>query len=91
MNKKLRDMIKDLYCVENKINIVRIPYHVRVNIDMIVKILNKLKSGRQIYISYEEYIKYVSDKIDLSAIEVIVIPMPTKRDYTEIDYITLNI
>lgn len=73
---KLRDCIKDLYCVRNKINLVRIPYNIYVDIEYIKQILQLCLSGKQIYATYKEYYDEVSKFVDMSNLHVIIVPTP---------------
>lgn len=69
---QLRDIIKDKFCIDNGLNLLRIPYNVIPTKELILFVINECKE-RQMYISYEHYrnrvIDYLVDtKIDLSKI-----------------------
>lgn len=68
-----RDQAKDLYCVENKINLIRIPYNVKITEEYINNIFELCKKS-QVYMSYSHYHECVGKSFDLSTINSIIIP-----------------
>jgi len=75
----LRDCIKDLHCVQNGINLWRIPYTIKIEQPLIENLIKHFKSGKQIYASYPEYIAYVRERFDLSKVFIIEVPRPMTK------------
>ena len=74
---KIRDMIKDIYCLKNGWNFVRIPYSVKLTKELVSDIFEWCAranaKGKLLYITYEDYfdntMKHVSmDKIEWAVI-----------------------
>lgn len=69
--RKYKDLIKDLYMVKNKINLLRIPYTRYTQIkDLIVTAINRTLSSH-VYTSYPQYIVKIGDQISLDGIMVV--------------------
>lgn len=71
-----RDILKDLFCVKNNINLWRIPYNIKPSVELLTQIFELNKKGKQFYASYPQYIKEIAQNCDLTNIEVIVISSP---------------
>lgn len=71
-----RDLIKDLYCLRHKINLLRIPYHLDSITEIIKVILNECRSGKHVYATYQHYLDVVSQFIDMKNVYVIIMPIP---------------
>lgn len=76
-NNQLRDLAKDLYCLKNKINIIRIPYSVILTKEYIENLF-KLCENEQVYMSYPHYIEKIQESFDLSTVKVIPVIPPLK-------------
>ena len=76
---KIRDCIKDLYCVSHGMNLWRIHHKQKITLEMIKNIIYCFSTGIQVYASYSEYIAYVKERFDLSNIMVFVIDPPVKK------------
>lgn len=73
---KFRDMLKDKYCVINKINLLRIPYNITPNLNLISNAIYLCKTGNHIYMSYNHYFEIVKLETDLSKVLYIEVPSP---------------
>ena len=72
---QIRDCIKDLYCLQNGISLMRIPYNVTITEEMIKNFL-KFCEDQQVYMSYTQYYENVSEFVDFNLIKVILISSP---------------
>lgn len=76
---RIRDVLKDIYCLQNGINLYRFPYSQEVDKNLLLSIIDMCKPGKkQVYASYPQYINQVKELIDLSNFNVIVIESPIK-------------
>jgi hypothetical protein len=73
-----RDMIKDKYCLENKINLLRIPYNMSNTKEWIEEAIKLCKQGYHIYFSYRHYYEEMLRvaNVDWSKIFVFIIDCP---------------
>jgi len=77
---KIRDHHKDKYCLENDIHMYRFCRIEDITLEKIIEIRNICKSGtKQVYASYPDYIKTMSELIDMSKFNIITIQPPSKR------------
>jgi len=79
--RRVRDLIKDVYCVKNGLNLLRIPYTANITKELLVCVIDLCRSGQQYYFSYPEFIQQTTEtlsetSIDLSKIIVSPINMP---------------
>lgn len=74
-----RDITKDIYFVENKINFVRIPFTIMPTVELIKEIIDLCRSKKQIYATYRHYYDEVIKVCDLSNVHVIIVPCPQVR------------
>jgi hypothetical protein len=72
---QIRDIIKDLFCVRNKINLLRIPYTVKPSIELLTYVLNLCREGKHVYFTYQKYYDVVIQHCDLSNVYVRIWPM----------------
>lgn len=73
---ELRDVIKDAYCVNNGISLVRIPYNTKPTVEMVKWAIEMCLSGKQIYVSYSHYMIRAKDISDMSKICYFEVPSP---------------
>lgn len=73
-----RDVMKDLYCLNNKINLLRIPHTLKISKATLEAIIKICRSGRQVYVTYPHYFEITSKQVDMSNIWVYLIPAPKK-------------
>lgn len=72
-----RDLIKDLYCIENKISILRIPYNMNRIKDLILLVISMINSGHIVYASYDPFFQQVRMRTnDMSHIYYLEIETP---------------
>ena len=69
--RKTRDKVKDLYCTQNNITLIRVPYSVIATKEYVEDILRLCKSEKQVYRSYPHYIDAIKESSDLTDINVI--------------------
>lgn len=72
---KMRDILKDKFCLEKGYNMIRIPYTITPTKELIEQILMSCKKN-QTYITYQEYFEEVGLLVDLSKITVIIVDTP---------------
>lgn len=70
-NIKQLDYIKDKYMIENKINLLRIPYTKYNDIDTIILDVIDTLQDNHTYISYLEYIEKIRQEINIDCVNVI--------------------
>lgn len=68
---KKRDVIKDSYCISRKISIIRIPYYLELDVEMLESIIEYCKLGNLVYGSYSDYVEEV--KVNLSLDEFLLL------------------
>jgi len=73
---QLRDMIKDNYCLDNKINLIRIPYTITPNIQFFIEAIDLIRKGEQIYATYDHYYKETTANRDMSKVYVSIMSCP---------------
>ena len=73
-----RDLRKDLFCTQNKIHLIRIPYTDDITEDYLATLLNKCKTDRICYFSYKHYQEEVKKKVDLKDVIVVTVSLPNK-------------
>lgn len=73
-----RDITKDIFCVQNKINLIRIPHTVNVTQEMLTEIINFCEDGKQLYITYKHYYDEVSKVADLKNVHISLVESPLK-------------
>jgi very-short-patch-repair endonuclease len=76
-----KEFLKNVYCVKNGLNFLRIPYNVKPTKELISYVLDLCKSGQQYYMSYPEFIQNTIEtlgetNVDFSKIVNIPINMP---------------
>jgi len=72
--RQTRDLIKDKYFVENKINLIRIPYskseqEIRIILEHCFQLINE---GKQIYVTYQHYYDQIVKTTNLNGVHVII-------------------
>lgn len=77
-----RDLLKDDYCYRNKINIMRIPYHIKDESDIrifINGVIDMCKKGLHVHASYAEFISLIGVTARQGAIIITVPKPPVKK------------
>lgn len=74
---KKRDLIKDLFCVQNKISMVRIPYVHEITEEYLANLLNKCKESH-CYFSYNHYEREVKKKASMEGVLVETVKLPPR-------------
>jgi hypothetical protein len=67
---RTRDIIKDVYCLKNKISMLRFPYNAEITQEYIKDIIDLCKSSH-VYLSYTHLINPVREQVDLNNIVVL--------------------
>ena len=67
---RIRDLLKDAYCIKNKINLLRIPYKTTPNLELITNAIKICRTGKQLYASYADYRDEMAKLYDLTGIIV---------------------
>lgn len=73
-----RDLIKDKYCLDNKVNLLRIPYTIESSIDLVRYVIELCRASRLVYASYQHYRDKLEGLVDFSNVTVVIIPCPLK-------------
>ena len=63
-----RDLHKDLFCIKNKISVIRIPHTHTITEIYLAKLINRCQSDKLCYFSYRHYEREILKKIDLTGI-----------------------
>lgn len=74
----IRDLLKDRYCLNKGINLLRIPYTYTPDSSFIRNIIMICRSGRQLYASYQHYYNEIIKEINISNIHIIIMPIKLK-------------
>lgn len=75
---QLRDVLKDVYCINNKINLLRIPFNMEPSIELISYIANLCKQGYCVYASYDRYFQIARRITNLSHVYYLEVPVPRR-------------
>lgn len=70
-----RDLMKDIYCIKHKINLLRIPYSRKADVNLISVAIQICRTGKHLYVSYAHYYAEISKLFDMSNIAVIIMPI----------------
>lgn len=78
-NGQIRDVLKDKYSLDRKINMLRICDMTGITKEMLSNVIRLCRSGRHIYCSYEHYAKESLIHRDLSSINYIQMRCPCDK------------
>jgi len=67
---RIKDLIKDVYCVKNGLNLLRIPFNANINKELLVCVIDMCKSGQQYCISYPEFIQNTNETLNDAGIDL---------------------
>lgn len=73
-----RDMRKDLFCVQNQINLIRIPYTDKITDEYLATLIKKCRTDKVVYISYRHYEDEIRKFADLEIMIVETVSLPNK-------------
>ena len=73
-----RDLCKDLFCMQNKISVIRIPYTHTITENYLANLIRKCQADKLCYFSYKHYEEHVAKKIDLSNVYIENVYLPPR-------------
>ena len=85
-NNQKRDMVKDLFCIENNINLIRIPYVHQITETYLSRLLQKCIMGKICYFSYKHYEDEIRKKKELVGILVETVTLPPRFSKIKCDF-----
>jgi hypothetical protein len=80
-----RDYIKDLYCIKNGINLIRIPYNIRISKEYLQNIFDLCKKS-QVYMSYSYFLDKCNRIVDMKDISITIVKTPLVFDQRYIQF-----
>lgn len=71
-------MTKDLFCVQQQINLIRIPYTDKITEEYLATLIKKCRTEKVVYISYKHYEDEIRKFADLQNMLVETVSLPNR-------------
>ena len=75
---QMRDLRKDLFCVQNKIHLIRIPYTDHITDEYLATLIKKCRTEKVCYFSYKHYENEIGKIEDFQNMLVETVTLPSK-------------